>query len=920
MKANLFFTKTRWLVTIILLLSLGITNAWGTEEVAYTLTAAATGGNSSPHNSYNDAATGWSCTDANDVTIDWSVIGNSYMVPWRIGGGKNTSGTNTNRYIYSQTAITENITKVVVTHGSKSNMTVNSVTLNVYSTAAKAVTGGTGDISSVSVTYVDNGNMTFSRPAGHNWAGRFFRIDYDLTWTSSKSAKYILFSSAVFKYESGPSCETAPTVGAPSNSSVSVNTATVSCSDGITKGSCDISEYGFYYGTTNGVTTSNATKHKVGDGTAGNNVSSYSWDMTSLTANTHYYVKAYAIAGGTTTLSTNQTDFTTCKAAAPNHVDITPTAESGNYGYRYTIGETIKLTATAYATSNTSSPIASGNITGYQWQKYKGSSFVDIEDGEDATDGGTFSGTTSANLQISGCTTSNTGSYRCVISTGASCSTESSGYMVYVYTLNGNYYGEDWDENAIVWTSETTGTVTLSLNASSTYMFKVKDNDTKSYGREANNFIIEPWQQNCNTNNQDIRLFTGPAGTYTFTIDITNAQAGTPVANVKVDYPDVTHPVTGYMYVPKWWTCYPHWWDGSGNALTSDGSDPAITKYTTICGEDYWYMPVLDNYVNVAVKDNATWASASNNSGNQTTTDHSGMMLTNDGSWKWQSFTTYTITYAKGDGTGDAMATSSGICPSADQDLTANSYTAPSHKHFSGWKTNTALTYVAYGDDDDGTHEVAVAVNGIVPDRAKIKEVGGNITLTAQWAYNTTTVTLKKNGGTGNNQTVLATYGSAMPLTTTSDEAIAVHTKAGYALLGYWDTDASTGGNQYYSYDGSTLSSYANWDKDDASIDLYARWEEKVDQFIDDLHETSGYTSASPHEESGAGYTVPGPLAGDKTTGNDCRKAHYVFVGWVISGGQNANGTIKGTPKIWQPGESNNASGATYYAVWAAEE
>ena len=717
-----------------------------------------------------------------------------------------------------------------------------------------------------------------------------------------------------------PSCATAPTVGAPSNSSVSVNTATVSCSDGITKGSCDISEYGFYYGTTNGVTTSNAAKHKVGDGTAGNNVSSYSWDMTSLTANTHYYVKAYAIAGGTTTLSTNQTDFTTCKVAAPNHVEISAPGDD-NYGWRYTTGETLKLTATAYSSAGTGSPIAAENITGYQWQKY-----VD-DDWSDLADGGSISGATSATLQISSLTTANGGSYRCKVSTGSSCSTYSKageGYQVYIFTLDGNYSGSDWTKNAITWTGENTGTVTKSLNASSIYTFKVTDNDgggQKWYGSGSGNYIIESGDsKDCGTGNSDIRLFTGPAGNYTFTIDITHSHDGSPYVNVVTTYPSVTHPVTGYMYVPKWWTCYPHWWDGSGNVLTDNGYDPEITKYTEICDEDYWYMPVLATYTNVAVKDNATWASASNNSGNQTTTDHSGMMLTNDGSWKWQSFTTYTITYAKGDGTGDAMATSSGICPSADQDLTANSYTAPSHKHFSGWKTNTALTYVAYGDDDDGTHKVAVAVNGIVPDRAKIKEVGGNITLTAQWAYNTTTVTLKKNGGTGNNQTVLATYGSAMPLTTTSDVAIAVHTKAGYALSGYWDTDASTGGNQYYSYDGSTLSSCANWDKDDASIDLYARWEEKVDQFIDDLHETSGYTSASPHEESGAGYTMPEPLAnGDKTTGNDCRKAHYVFVGWVISGGQNANGTIKGTPKIWQPGESNNASGATYYAVWAEE-
>ena len=908
---NFISFKFKWLLVPLVLISLGVGQMRGTVLFHETF-----GNNTSSARAWNDSysvksgvssvysgVTGYTITNAKQ-SINTGGSTQSGLI-------QTTSGTDAVFIVGPLSVASYN--SLVVTYQWKA-----ASIKKTYSTSLYYKTSSGGSYTEVSgtgngaTTYV---TRTYNLPVAAQVSTLYIKVVFNTSNTQALIDEFELTGTAA------PSCATAPTVGAPSNSSVSVNTATVSCSDGITKGSCDISEYGFYYGTTNGVTTSNATKHKVGDGTAGNNVSSYSWDMTSLTANTHYYVKAYAIAGGTTTLSTSQTDFTTCKVAAPNHVEISAPGDD-NYGWRYTTGETLRLTATAYSSAGTGSPIAAENITGYQWQKY-----VD-DDWSDLADGGSISGATSATLQISSLTTANGGSYRCKVSTGSSCSTYSKageGYQVYIFTLDGNYSGSDWTKNAITWTGENTGTVTKSLNASSIYAFKVTDNDgggQKWYGSGSGNYIIESGDsKDCGTGNSDIRLFTGPAGNYTFTIDITHSHDGSPYVNVVTTYPSVTHPVTGYMYVPKWWTCYPHWWDGSGNALTDNGYDPEITKFTEICDEDYWYMPVLATYTNVAVKDNATWASASNNSGNQTTTDHSGMMLTNDGSWKWQSFTTYTITYAKGDGTGDAMATSSGICPSADQDLTANSYTAPSHKHFSGWKTNTALTYVAYGDDDDGTHEVAVAVNGIVPDRAKIKEVGGNITLTAQWAYNTTTVTLKKNGGTGNNQTVLATYGSAMPLTTTSDVAIAVHTKAGYALLGYWDTDASTGGNQYYSYDGSTLSSYANWDKDDASIDLYARWEEKVDQFIDDLHETSGYTSASPHEESGAGYTMPGPLAnGDKTTGNDCRKAHYVFVGWVISGGQNANGTIKGTPKIWQPGESNNASGATYYAVWAEEE
>ena len=201
--------KLKFFVMMLTCILLSINQVLATEEVAYTLTAAATGSNSSPHNSYGDAATGWSCTDANDVTISWAVIGNSYMVPWRIGVKKGTTAGSNTRYIYSETAISQNITKVIVTHGAKSGFTAVSVTLRVYSTAAKAATGGDGDISNVSVAYADNTTMTFNRPTGHNWTGRFYRLDYDLTWSYKKNdPQYILFSSAVFKYESGGSTKT----------------------------------------------------------------------------------------------------------------------------------------------------------------------------------------------------------------------------------------------------------------------------------------------------------------------------------------------------------------------------------------------------------------------------------------------------------------------------------------------------------------------------------------------------------------------------------------------------------------------------------------------------------------------------------------------------------------------------------------
>ena len=182
--------KLKYICALIVFLCIGVGNVWGAEALVYTLDYYATG--SGTQSSYTGTA------DFTSSGITWNVPGNQTMDPPRIGGGANTSGTNIIRSIYSKTAISSNVCKVTITHGAKSGITVNSVTLRVYSTAAKASTGGSADISNVSVDYVDDGTMIFSRPSGHNWTGRFYRIDYDLTWTSSKKAKYIQFSEANF--------------------------------------------------------------------------------------------------------------------------------------------------------------------------------------------------------------------------------------------------------------------------------------------------------------------------------------------------------------------------------------------------------------------------------------------------------------------------------------------------------------------------------------------------------------------------------------------------------------------------------------------------------------------------------------------------------------------------------------------------
>ena len=409
----------------------------------------------------------------------------------------------------------------------------------------------------------------------------------------------------------------------------------------------------------------------------------------------------YTTGGGTTYSAYS----TTCQACvAPTSVTITGTN-------KYLGGQKISLTA---------APEGGTGEPSYQWQKKISGVWTNL-----ANDG-SISGVTSNNLQISSCSYVNSGGYRCIVSTGDGCETKShaddtNGYGVHVFSLTGGYSGGDWSAHDITWTSGTTGTATIHLNASSTYMFKVFSNNGYYYGNGENNYIIQPVSWDCGINNHDMRLFTGPEGDYTFTVNIEHGLDGSPYVNVQVGYPAVSHPSTGYIYISKWWDCYVHYWEGTKNDLTTWGSDPKIDadRYTTICGNSYWYFPVIATYNKFIAKDNA--GNPTNTTGDQVTTNHGGMYITHNGSnWVWGNFATYTIVYAGGDGsTGGPMASHTGLCPGSSQQLTANAFSKAYHT-FNGWSDGNGHTYA---------------------DQAMIENIQSNINLTAQWTpeqYNIT--------------------------------------------------------------------------------------------------------------------------------------------------------------------------------------
>ncbi len=127
------------------------------------------------------------------------------MIPWRIGG---KSITNTDRALYSKTAIAEDVTKIEVTHGEASSITVNSWTVIVAKDA-----DFTNVVSTLTPSFAANSTTTINRPDGKDWSNCYYKFIYNVT-VSGKNNKYLEFTEAKFYKEvsnSEPSIEVAST-------------------------------------------------------------------------------------------------------------------------------------------------------------------------------------------------------------------------------------------------------------------------------------------------------------------------------------------------------------------------------------------------------------------------------------------------------------------------------------------------------------------------------------------------------------------------------------------------------------------------------------------------------------------------------------------------------------------------------------
>lgn len=159
---------------------------WGQtrdEEVAYTLEPA-----SGSNNSYAG-----NC----DITISgitWNLTGNSTYRPWRIGG---KSLSNVDRTLYSKTAITDNISKIEVTHREANNITINSWTVIVSKNS-----DFTNPVSTLTPSFAANSTTTINRPDGKDWSNCYYKFVYNVTVSGSNN-KFLEFSQAQFYKEDG---------------------------------------------------------------------------------------------------------------------------------------------------------------------------------------------------------------------------------------------------------------------------------------------------------------------------------------------------------------------------------------------------------------------------------------------------------------------------------------------------------------------------------------------------------------------------------------------------------------------------------------------------------------------------------------------------------------------------------------------
>ena len=180
-----------------------------------------------------------------------------------------------------------------------------------------------------------------------------------------------------------------------------------------------------------------------------------------------------------------------------------------------------------------------------------------------------------------------------------------------------------------------------------------------------------------------------------------------------------------------------------------------------------------------------------------------------------------------------------------------------------------------------------------------IGQLDGSATLTAGWSVNTYTVTLNANGGSGGTSSVNITYGT----TQGNYPPITKPTRSGFAFNGFWDTNAASGGTQWYNAAGNSLRTFNLT----SNTIWYARWTAKTYTISYDANGGSGAPASHTYTYATSGTT-------NLASGTPSRDG-YNFAGWALS--STATSAAYGAGIAW--GLNNIPSDDStwkLYAVW----
>lgn len=234
---------------------------------------------------------------------------------------------------------------------------------------------------------------------------------------------------------------------------------------------------------------------------------------------------------------------------------------------------------------------------------------------------------------------------------------------------------------------------------------------------------------------------------------------------------------------------------------------------------------------------------------------------------------TFTLYYSANGGSG-APASQSGVSSDMLYEFTVRSgEPTRTGYRFRGWASSSSASSASYQAGD------TVAVT-----RSNESQTNASRTLYAVWQKRTYTVSYSANGGSGAPGSQTKTYGIDLTLSSTAP------TRSGYTFRG-WAVSAS-GGVAYSP--GGTYS-------ENASITLYAVWDEDEPTTYTVSYKANGGTGAPGNQSYPAGSSVV--LSSVIPT-----REGYEFLGWSKS--------ATATAATYAPGATYSGASTTLYAVW----